>query len=408
MLSKTAAVLALAASLMVIGSPPSQAGAKSLAASESSPWWDTNYNTAQSRDNLTEKVLSPTAVHKVKYLRSVVAGVGSPKNNCPGPMVSPVLAGGDLYVMANDVLTKYNAATGSVIWRSVPDPTFSENYNTVDVAGGGLIIVAGSYCFSASEPGGDVWAINASTGAIVWHSVPTGEEIDGAVVTKSDVIASGIDAAGYSMAVLNLRNGKTLWTGGGCQGGTNLPLQVGNLVMSYCDSQGNATAEARSLTTGAVAWSLPSGWLFQRGDLGGPQGTHLYATDPSGAVVDLNPQTGKVQYTLSGAVNVLAVDSSRVYATCNSQGADLCAYSTSTGGLEWQDTRLATVALAADADGVLYTDQGDAFNAATGHVIKALWPSGIYRSVTALAVGDGRIAVCGDPRVVDLFGLPGY
>jgi hypothetical protein len=409
MIGKPVAALAVVASCLVTGSASIQAGAKSRAASESSPWWDTNYNTAQSRDNLTEKVLTPSAVRNVRYLRSVVSGVEPPKDNCGGPTVSPVLAGGYLYVMASGALSKYNAATGSLVWRSVPDPTFSEYYNTVDVAGSGLVIVAGSYCFSASEPPGDVYAINASTGALVWHSTPTTEEIDGAVVTKSDIIASGTDAAGYTIAVLNLSNGKTVWTGGGCQGGTDLPLQVGNLVMTYdCDSQGNEIPEARNLTTGAVVWSLPGFWRFQRGDLGGSQGTHLYATDPSGAVVDLNPQTGKVQYTLSGAVNVLAVDSSRVYATCGSQGADLCAYSTSTGGLEWQDTQFGTAALAADADGVLYLDQGDALNAATGHVIKILWSQDVYGPATALAVGDGRIAVSIDPRVVDLFGLPGY
>ena len=53
---------------------------------------------------------------------------------------------------------------------------------------------------------------------------------------------------------------------------------------------------------------------------------------------------------------------------------------------------------------MLYLDQGDALDTATGKTLAALWgPS----AATALAVGDGRIAVVTDPRIVDLYGLPG-
>jgi hypothetical protein len=58
---------------------------------------------------------------------------------------------------------------------------------------------------------------------------------------------------------------------------------------------------------------------------------------------------------------------------------------------------------------VLYLDFGYAANAATGEKITTTWNYN-FRPVTAIAVGDGRIAVVStiDPRVLDLFGLPGY
>ena len=72
--------------------------------------------------------------------------------------------------------------------------------------------------------------------------------------------------------------------------------------------------------------------------------------------------------------------------------------------MEWQDTNLAaSPTLAAEADGVLYLGFGTALNAATGTVIKKVWSG----QATALAVGDGRIAVTTDPRILDLFGLHG-
>jgi hypothetical protein len=73
--------------------------------------------------------------------------------------------------------------------------------------------------------------------------------------------------------------------------------------------------------------------------------------------------------------------------------------------------------MAAEAGGVLYLNDGIALNAATGHGIKKIWESITYASPTTvhvglpsgpITVGDGRLAVVTDPRVLDLFGLPGY
>jgi len=49
-------------------------------------------------------------------------------------------------------------------------------------------------------------------------------------------------------------------------------------------------------------------------------------------------------------------------------------------------------------------DEGDALDTATGNTLTSLWGPA---PATALAVGDGRIAVVADARVVDLYGLPG-
>ena len=165
--------------------------------------------------------------------------------------------------------------------------------------------------------------------------------------------------------------------------------------------------QAFSLAAGKMAWSL-SGWTFQSGDLSGATGKHLYATSPTGTVDSLDPLTGQVEYSLKQAVTVLAVDLSRVYATCGSGGKFVCAYNISTGAQEWQNTSLpSTTALAAEADGVLYLDFGAALNASTGKVIKTIWTKFRGKSASAIAVGDGRIAVVTTPHILDLYGLKG-
>lgn len=405
MLTRTFAVAALTASLVAVGASPSLAGAKG---SPPFPgWYDTNATAAQSRANLLEKILTPSAVTKVKHLRSIttppVSGFCRVEN-----VVAPVPAGKDLYAITSGQVSKYNPATGKLIWRKAPPKSYG--YESLAISGN--TIVAGAYgCGSASEPPSVVTAYNATTGAVLWQDTERDFDLEGlnqAAVAGPYVVTAGADAAGYFTDVLNLSNGKLVWSGGDCyNNGAVLPLVVGQQVISYgCDNQSNAAMQAFSLATGKLTWSL-SGWTFQSGDLSGAMGKHLYATSPTGTVDSLNPLTGTVEYSLKQAVTVLAVDVTRVYATCGSSGDLVCAYNVSTGTLEWQNTTLPSkTALAAEADGVLYLDFGAALNAATGKVIKTLWTQGTPPA-TAIAVGEGRIAVVTTPRILDLYGLKG-
>jgi hypothetical protein len=403
MLGKVAAVLALAVSCAVAGISPSQASSKG-----SYPgWYDANASAAQSRANLLENVLSPVAVKKVKYLRSITTPVVSPRARCQAEgFESPLPAGGYLYAVTNGKVSKYNPGTGKLIWRKAllldrfGRPTHF-CFESLAISGNTLIASGGFSNHHGNFPSA-MAAYNATTGKQLWlNSELEGlNPRDSMAVAGSYVIAEGEDRGGAFVWVLNLSNGTFVWTGGPCT--TTAPLVVGGLVI-----ENNGTCdgfEAQSLATGNVAWNLSGSesapWNYQIGDLSGPAGAHLYATDPTGTVEDLNPLTGQEEYSLSGAVTVLAVDLSRVYATCGS--SQLCAYNIGDGALEWQDNY--SPGLIAVADGVLYLDSGVALNAATGQVIKTLWPGGYG---TPLAVGNGRIAVVTDPRVLDLYGLNG-
>jgi hypothetical protein len=318
--------------------------------------------------------------------------------------------------MTNDLLSKYDPVTGKLIWRVNPDPSFTQVYQSLATSGG-LVVVGGIQCDTVSQPAGFLKAFNAATGAVAWTGYAPEGLKQAVTVGTSYVVAEGADAAGSDVAVLNLKDGTLLWHQFGCLNRDNAtdPVVVGLMVLGYgCDNQGGATIEARHIATGALAWSLPSGWVIQRGDLAGSAGTHLYATNLAGTVVDLNPQTGQVTHTLNNAITVLAVDGTRVYTTCGQSTlhTKICAYSINTGGLQWQKslfTSVISMKRAAEADGVLYLATGQALNASTGQVIGTVWGLGTYNfhAPSALAVADGRIAVAGDPRVLDLYGLPG-
>jgi outer membrane protein assembly factor BamB len=401
MLGKTFAVLALTASIGAFTISPSLASSKST--TENSPWYDTNSNAALSRANLSERVLSRSTVTKVKYLRSVVGPPLSPKAPClQATIAAPVLVGGYLYAITAGKISKYNAATGSLIWRRTPNQTFI--YKSLAVSDN-LVIAGGRFCESESEPGGIVDAFNVSTGKLVWSSGT--QAFTAAVAASSYVVIEGTNAAGDTTTVLNVTDGKQVWSSPGCGGSsTTEPIVVDSLVMSSgCSGnpQDPGAIQANDLATGALAWSLTGNWSLLLGDQSGPNGKHLYAIDPTGTIVDLNPLTGQVEYSLTQALTVLAVDSSRVYATCGNQ-PDICGYNSGTGALEWQDTPINFPGLAAEADGVLYLNYGSALNTATGLRITRIWTTG----GDPLAVGDGRIAIGGGPRIIDLYGLQGY
>src|SRR5215467_14618145 len=117
MLTRTFAITALTASLMAVGASPSLAG------TNSSPrfpgWYDTNATAAQSRANLLEKTLTPAAVTKVTHLRSIATPPASVSCRT-AHVVAPLPAANFLYTVTSREVSKYNPATGKLIWRKAP------------------------------------------------------------------------------------------------------------------------------------------------------------------------------------------------------------------------------------------------------------------------------------------------
>jgi outer membrane protein assembly factor BamB len=381
-------------------------GGAAGAAGPSSPWSQTDYNAAQSRANLTEQTLTATTIRSVRYLRGIASPLNQPgQGGCnANTIVAPVLTGGSLYAVTNGRLAKYNPATGGLIWRRALSESFILDARSLSVAGG-LVVVGDLGCDSVSDPNGFIQAFNASTGARVWSQpiTPVGGALDQMVVSGSYVVAAGTSpGGGRPVSVHQLSSGALVWYRLKEPCGPSTVLVVAQLVMSSgCGQNFTEVLTARNIATGAVAWSHSGNWQPQRGDIGGSAGRHLYATNPSGTVVSLDPLTGKTQYSLAQAVSVLAVDTARAYATCG--GLGVCAYSTATGAQQWSINPGFTPVLGAEAGGVLYLDQGTALSAATGKTVAELGGG----PASALAVGDGRIAVVTDPRVLDLYGLPG-
>ena len=221
MLGKSAAAVVLAASCVVSGITSSVAGSKASYPS----WYDANATAAQSRANLIEHVLTPAAVKKVTYLRSVVAPVITPTgHHCPFEEINaPLPAGGYLYAITSGKLSKYDAATGKLFWRDAP-PVF-RNVSPADFSfgllaiSGNMLIASAYYCSHHGNFPSVVAAYNATTGKQLWLSnVLEGlDQPDSVAVAGSYILAEGEDRGGAFAWVLNLGSGRTVWADGPCE-----------------------------------------------------------------------------------------------------------------------------------------------------------------------------------------------
>ena len=357
-----------------------------------------------SRSNPGETALNLGTVSKIRYLRSVTLKPGG--GTCgPQPYTAPTLVGGDLYVSANGQLAKYQASDGQLLWET----SAYGNYQFFSVAvSGGLVIAGSEFCGSQSQPWGRIQAFSAATGKPVWTALAEGRtaNMTHMVVQGGLIVGSGYSAAnGEALVVHQASTGKLVWhQGSPCLGGPAV-VTGGLVIFAACTRTTQAGfIQADNLATGARIWRRPGNWVVQRGDLPTAAGTNLFASIGT-TVYDLDPATGATKYTLTGATSVLAVSASEVFAACSS--GEICGYNLSGGSQLW--TVSDQSAFAAEAGGVLYLADGQALNASTGAQLRYIWHdfSPPPNAIAPLAVGEGRIAVVNDPRVLDIYGLPG-
>jgi outer membrane protein assembly factor BamB len=106
-------------------------------------------------------------------LRSVLAPL-RPQNPACGPtgVSAPVLAGGYVYAITNYKLSKYNAATGRLIWRINPDPTLVTHCDSLAVSGNLVIVGGDDSCMTESEISGSIFCLQrlyGRTGLVSEH-----------------------------------------------------------------------------------------------------------------------------------------------------------------------------------------------------------------------------------------------
>lgn len=379
------------------------AGARA-ATSTSTPWRQTNGSASESRANPAESTLTPATIANARRLRQVrPAPAGT---ECDRPhAASPVLTGTHLFALNLDGVSEYQASSGGLMRHINLDRSNTVEFSSLAL-GRGLIIAGGVGCDSVSDPNGYIAAVNSATGAHVWDKF-VGPGLGDLVESGPYVVsAGGTFASGDYLSVLRAYNGSRVWATTSDCGSVPVVVAGGNVIRATCDDNDNPELAAYRLATGAVAWTRPGSWHVFRADSDTAPDAQVYVTNPSGETVAISAVTGDDLYQLAGAANVLAADDHQVYAACATHAASVCAYDKATGAERWTAAHPAT--LASVGGGVIYLSDGSALNTESGALLRRLWRSTTATTTvpaTAIAVGDGRVAVVRKRLKVDLYGL---
>lgn len=351
-----------------------------LCLSQSPSDWPQFHNTNMQRFNPNETVLNVNNVGNLQLKWSYASG-GAPSD--------PAVANGVVYFSSGGKLYALNASTGALLW-SAP-------------YGGSSPAVASGLVYVGS--GKNVYALNASTGALLW-TYPTVSGPSTPAVT-SGVVYVG---SGNNVYALSANAGALLWsyaTGGGVPS----PAVANGVV--YAGS-GDGNLYALNANTGAELWSYPTGTPGPDSPVVAdgvvyidPQSGNLHALDASTGALLWTYPVGDTRYSATTP----AVANGVVYA--GSYKGPLCALNAKTGALLWSvyNSEIPVYSPAV-ANGVVYggSDWVAGWDAATG---VSLWeydfaanhpPSSASSSV---AVANGMVYIGVGNGDLDAFSLSG-
>jgi outer membrane protein assembly factor BamB len=354
-------------------------------------WPQFGYSASHDGYNPYENVLSAANVARIgqdwSFRRGGDVGTG------------PAVADGIVYVAGYDGnVYALNAATGARRWSSVIEP-----YGV----GGPPVAVAGGMVYASSE-GGKMYALNAATGARRW-TFNAGSPYNG---ITSPTVAGGMIYAGSEegdVYALNAATGARRWTFTTGSDLDSSPAVADGLV--YIGA-GNGDVYALNAATGHNRWTFASG----SGPYGGTASPAVangvvYVGSPDGNVYALNAANGVKLWTFAAGDYldpIPAVADGVVY--IGSDDGDVYALNAATGARLWTSTTGNGFAgPPAVANGVLYIGSTPssiyALNAATG---ARLWTYTTGAAVSSFpAVANGILYIGSEDGYLYAFDLAG-
>jgi outer membrane protein assembly factor BamB len=255
--------------------------------------------------------------------------------------------------------------------------------NPIDSYGGSSLAVVNGVVYLGSDDG-NVYALNASTGAKLW-SYTTG------AVGSSPAVANGVVyvSSGGGVYALNASTGAKLWSYTTVGGTASSPAVANGVV--YVGSNDN-NVYALDAATGAKLWSFQTGGLISYSSPAVANGA-VYVGSSDYNVYALNASTGALIWKYA---TEYFVDSSPAVANgvvyIGSEDKNVYALNASTGAKLWSYTTGGDISSSpAVANGVVYIGSTDgnmyALNARTGAKLWSYDAGGFVASSPAVANG---------------------
>ena len=164
-----------------------------------------------------------------------------------------------------------NKQTGTILWRT----TITGDITRLALIGSTLYSISSSLCFDYCSSGGLLAAINASSGALLWHqeikevyhlSLP--QVVNGTLYFgTADYHANVGDTPSAAVLAVNSQDGSVRWTVPVYRGATDGPPLIANgrifadlatIPNPYFPNKGTYALAALSLDNGKVVWQSPT------------------------------------------------------------------------------------------------------------------------------------------------------
>ena len=349
-----------------------------LAVTTSGNWPQSRFDPAQTGYNPDESILSRDTIGNLvldwQYIYL----------DYPESYNSAVVADNMLFFSGMYEFDALNATTGTALWEAPIERT------AAPAVVNGIVYVGG--------PDGNLYALNESTGAILWQ-YPTGDSI-----TASPTVANGIAYVGsqdHYFYALNATTGTLLWRYPTAVAIGASPAVANGMVYFGCDN-----VYALNATTGALMWKSPfavgtsspavaNGVIYV-----GSSDNFLYALDAgTGALI--------WKYLTGGVTSSPAVANGVVY--LGSRDRNLYAINATTGAFIWKFATGNYVASSpAVANGIVYFASTDknmyAVDANTGAVLWDYWTGSQIAASPVVANGMVYLPI---GETMSAFHLPG-
>lgn len=250
---------------------------------------------------------SPHGALSAAPQRVWTANIGSGSSRKNRLSASPIVAQGRVYTMDSNARITATSTAGGTLWQTDLTAQFDRGG---DVSGGGIAFGGGTV-FAATGYG-ELVALDAGSGRIVWRQ-RLGSPVAGAPAVEGDsVYVTTRDGAGYAV---NARSGRVLWTMSGAAApasvvGSSAPAVNGDTVI-FTFASGDLAAAGKG--DGRRLWSAPvagqrtgRGYIGMTDITGDPvvSGGVIFAGTAAGRTAAIDATTGGRIWTASeGALN---------------------------------------------------------------------------------------------------------
>ena len=281
---------------------------------------------------------SPHGVFSAAPQRVWSANIGAGSSRKNRISASPVVADGRVITMDSASLVVATGTNGASQWRTDLTAPFDRGGH---VSGGGMAI-GGAQVYVATGYG-ELVALNASSGAVVWRQ-RLDSPVSGAPSVEGDTVyVSTRDGAGYAV---DTANGKVRWTVAGAPGATSVEgaasPAISDQTVIFTFNSGELLSALK--VDGSRVWGAPVsgqrvGVAYQNmTDVSGDPvliGDTIYAGTAAGRTAAIDAATGERKWTaVDGALSAPLVVGGSVFVV-NDQ-ALLVRMDAATGAVIWQ------------------------------------------------------------------------